>query len=65
MCSDLGLIDVIIIAFVRAPDDHDSEVLARVDTEVIDRRLQEMAIFVQPFGEVERRRERHSEGRSR
>ena len=28
MCSDLGLIDVIIIAFVRAPDDHDSEVRA-------------------------------------
>ena len=55
----LRLVDVIVVTLVGSTDDHDSEVLARVDAEVIHGRLEEMAVLCEPFGKVERRSDGH------
>ena len=41
----LGLIYVVIIPFVRSTDGHDDEILSRVKTEIVDRRLKLFGIF--------------------
>ena len=47
---------MVVISLVRPADDHDGEVLARVDAVVVHGRLQEVADLVEPFGEVQRGR---------
>ena len=50
---------MVVVALIGPADDHDREVLARIDTVVVDRGLEEMSILVKPLGEVERRSKRH------
>lgn len=53
---------MVVIAFVGSADDHDDEVLARVDTEVVNRRLQEVTVLGEPFGKIQGGCKRHIEG---
>lgn len=57
--TDLCFVDVVVVALVWAADDHDDKVLAVVRTEVVHRRLQQVLVLRDPFGEVERRWQRH------
>ena len=50
---------MIVVAFIGPADDHNREVLAGVDTVVVDGGFEEMSILVKPLGEVERRSKRH------
>lgn len=54
-----GFIDVVVIAFVRTTDSHDYEVFLLVQTEIVHRRLKEMAISLQPLWEVDGREKGH------
>ena len=51
------LVDVVVGSCVGTADDHDGHGIA-VDAVVVDWWLEEMGVFVEPFGEVERHAER-------
>lgn len=55
------LVYMVVITLVGAANDHDGEVFAGVHTEVVNRRLQEMAVLSKPLREVQGRCKRHSD----
>lgn len=57
--AHLGLVDMVVVAFVRPTDDHDHVVRARVQAEVVDRGLEQVPVLLQPLWEVDRRCDRH------
>lgn len=59
--ANLGLVDVIVVAFVWTPDDHDNKVLFSVETKVVDGRPEKMPIFSEPLGKVDGREEAHGD----
>ena len=55
----LGFVNMIIRPLVRSTYDHNDKVLAFVGAEVVHWWLEEVGVFVEPFGEVEWGEERH------
>ena len=53
---------MVVIPLVGPADDHDGKVLARVDAVVVDRRLEEVPVFREPFREIERCGDGHGGG---
>ena len=50
---DLGLVDVIVVAFVGTSYRHDHKVLFSVQTKVVHWEFEEVCMFIKPLGEVD------------
>jgi hypothetical protein len=57
--TNLGLVHMIIIPFVRSPNGHHHEILLSIQTKVVYRGLEKVRISFKPFGEIDWGEEAH------